>query len=173
MILYNVSFRAYPKTHPHSTKPKDFSYGRIFCWTTGTVRLVTMPNQQPQPAALWADLNQLISSVVAEMNSAADLRSKTGGLECRCDGDETIVVSKNSFPRMCVTIRFRTETVDVERRLVLGGPPETEREFSESLAIDVRDSGASLRNSQGDVFTVDQAVYYILRPFLHIGTVGC
>ena len=132
-----------------------------------------MPNQQPQPAALWADLNQLISSVVAEMNSAADLRSKTGGLECRCDGDETIVVSKNSCPRMSVTIRFRAETVDVESRLMLGRPSETEREFSESLAIDVRESGAALRSPEGDVFTVDQAVYYILRPFLHIGTVGC
>jgi hypothetical protein len=132
-----------------------------------------MPNQQPQPATLWADLKQLISTVVAEMNSAADLRSKTGGLECRCDGDETIVVSKNSFPQMYVTVRFRAETVDVDSRLVLGGPHETEREFSESLAIHIDYSGASLRSPAGDVFTVDQAVYYILRPFLHIGTVGC
>src|ERR1044072_77860 len=30
LLLYKVSFRAYPKTHPHSTKPKDFGYGRIF-----------------------------------------------------------------------------------------------------------------------------------------------
>ena len=132
-----------------------------------------MPNQQPQPAALWADLKQLISSVVAEMNSAADLRSKTGGLECQYDSDETIVVSKNSCPQMYVTIRLRAETIDVDSRLVLGGPDETEREFSESLAIDIRDSVASLRSPEGDVFTVDQAVYYILRPFLHIGTVGC
>src|SRR5689334_980673 len=102
LLLYKVSFRAYPKTHPHRTKPKDFSYGRIFSLDHRHCRLVTMSNQQPQPAALWADLKQLISSVVAEMNSAADLRSKTGGLECHCDGDETIVVSKNSCPQMYV-----------------------------------------------------------------------
>ena len=132
-----------------------------------------MPNHQSQAADLWEDLKQLTSSVVAEMNSAADLRKKTGGLECRCDDDETIVVSKNSCPRMCVTIRFRAQTVDVDSRLVLGSPDETEREFNESLAIDLKRSGASLRSSAGDVFTVDQAVYYILRPFLHIGTVGC
>jgi hypothetical protein len=56
---------------------------------------------------------------------------------------------------------------------VLVGTHETEREFSESLAIHIDYSGASLRSPAGDVFTVYQAVYYILRPFLHIGTVGC
>jgi hypothetical protein len=132
-----------------------------------------MTNYQSQTAALWEDLKQLTGSVVAEMNRAADLRNKTGGLECRYEDGETIVVSKNSCPQMCVTIRLRAQTVDVDSRLVLGGPDETEREFSESLAIDVKGSGASLRGPEGEVFTVDQAVYYILRPFLHIGTVGC
>ena len=121
---------------------------------------------------LWEDLKQLISSVVAEMNAAADLRSKTGGLECHSEG-ETIVVSKTSFPQMYVTARLRAEGIDVNSRLVLGGPEQTEREFFESLAIGVDDSGTSLRGPEGDVFTTDQAVYYILRPFLHIGTVGC
>lgn len=132
-----------------------------------------MPNQEPQPAAVWADLKKIISSVVAEMNRADDLRSKTGGLECRVDDSETIVVNKNSFPQMYVTVRLGAAAIEVKSRLVLGALKEMEREFSESLAIDVRDSGATLRNADGDVFTVDQAVYYILRPLLHIGTVGC
>jgi len=132
-----------------------------------------MPNDQPQTAALWADLKQLMTSVVAEMNRATDLRSKTSGLECRFEDSETIVVSKSSCPQMCATIRFHAEVVDVDSRLVLGGPDEIEREFHESLTIDVQDSLASLRSAAGDVFTVDQAVYYILRPFLHIGTAGC
>ena len=132
-----------------------------------------MPNHQPQTTALWADLKQLISSVVAEMNRATDLRSKTSGLECRFEDDETILVSKSSCPQMYVTIRFGAGAVDVDSRLVLGGPDEIEREFHESLIIGVDDSRASLRSAAGDVFTVDQAVYYILRPFLHIGTVGC
>ena len=132
-----------------------------------------MPNQQPQPAALWADLKQLISSVVAEMNRAADLRSKTGGLECRVADGEIIVLNKNTFPQMYMTVRLGAQAVDLVSRLVPGGPHETEHESSESLAIEVGDSGVSLRNPEGDVFTVDQAVYYILRPFLHIGSVGC
>lgn len=132
-----------------------------------------MPNQQPQPAALWADLKQLMSSVVAEMNRAADLRSKTGGLECRVADGEIIVLNKNAFPQMYVTVRLGAEAVDLFSRLVPGGPREMEHESSESLVIDISESGASLRSPEGDVFTVDQAVYYILRPFLHIGTVGC
>lgn len=127
-----------------------------------------MPNQ-PQTTALWEDLKRLTSNVVAEMNRAADLRGRTGGLECRFEDGETICVSKNSCPRMCVTIHSRVQAVDVDSRVVLGGPDEIEREFHESLII----SGASLWSADGDVFTVDQAVYHILRPFLHIGTVGC
>lgn len=110
---------------------------------------------------------------MAEMNRADDLRSKTGGLECRVDDGETIVVSKNSFPQMKVTVRLGAAAVEVKSRLVPGALKITEREFSESLAMDFRDSGAMLRTADGDVFTVDQAVYYILRPFLHLGTVGC
>ena len=131
-----------------------------------------MPKQQSQPAAVWEDLKQLISSVVAEMNDAADLRSKTGGLDCHPGDGDTIVVGKNSFPRMYVTVCLGAAAVDVKSRLVLGGPEQTEREFFERLAIRIDDSGTSLCSPDGDVFTTDQAVYYILRPFLHIGTVG-
>src|ERR1043165_1254713 len=102
-----------------------------------------MPNQQPQPAALWADLKQLISSVVAEMNRAADLRSKTGGLECRVADGEIIVLNKNTFPQMYMTVRLGAQAVDLVSRLVPGGPPESEHESSESLAIEVGDSGVS------------------------------
>ena len=131
-----------------------------------------MPNDQSQPADLWEDLKHLISSVVAEMNRDAELRRRTGGLECVADG-ETIVVSKYSFPQMYVTVRVRAEAVDVDNRMMLSGADETAREFRESLAISTDNSGASLRSPDGDVFTTEQAVYYILRPFLHIGTVGC
>jgi hypothetical protein len=107
------------------------------------------------------------------MNRAADLHGRTGGLECRFADGETIVVSKNSCPQMSVAVCFRSEAIDVNSRLVLGGPDESEREFRESLTIIVDDSGASLCGAEGDVFTVDQAVYHILRPFLHIGTLQC
>ena len=137
-----------------------------------------MPNHPPKTdasktVAFWEDLKQLTVSVVEEMNRAADLHDKTGGLECRFADGETIIVSKNSCPQMYVAIGFRPEAIDVNSRLVLGGPDETEREFRESLTIHIADSGASLRSLEGDVLTVDQAVYHILRPFLHIGTVRC
>lgn len=131
-----------------------------------------MLNDQSQPAALWEDLKQLLSSVVTEMNRTAELRRRTGGLECRVEEGGTIVVSKNSFPQLYVTVCVRAETVDVNSRLVLSGAGETEREFQESFAISIDDSGASLRSAEGDAFTTEQAVYYILRPLLHIGTVG-
>jgi len=137
-----------------------------------------MPNHPPntdasQTIGFWEDLKQLTANVVEEMNRAADLHDKTGGLECRFADAETIIVSKNSCPQMYVAIGFRPEAIDVNSRLVLGGPEETEREFRESLTISIDDSGASLRSPEGDVLTVDQAVYHILRPFLHIGTVRC
>ena len=137
-----------------------------------------MPNDPPKTAvpkaiAVWEDLKQLTASVVEEMNRAADLHGKTGGLECRFADGETIIVSKNSCPQMHVAVYFRPEAIDVNSRLVLGGPDETEREFRESLTINIDDSGASLRSANGDVFTIDQAVYHILQPFLHIGTARC
>jgi len=132
-----------------------------------------MANDQSQPVALWEDLKQLLSSVVAEMNHTAELRRRTGGLECGVDDGGAIVVSKNSFPQVYVTVCMRAETVDIHSRMVLSEADETAREFHESFAISLDDSGASLRNAEGDAFTTEQAVYYILRPLLHIGTVGC
>ena len=70
-----------------------------------------MTNHQPQTAALWEDLKRLTGSVVEEMNRATDLRGRTGGLECRFEDGETILVSKSSSPQMSVTIRLRAEAV--------------------------------------------------------------
>ena len=132
-----------------------------------------MANDQSQSAALWEDLKQLLSSVVAEMNHTAELRRRTGGLECRVEDGGAIVVSKNSFPQMYVTVCMRAEAVDVNSRMVLSEADESARDFQESFAISVDDSGASLRSAEGDAFTTEQAVHYILRPLLHIGTAGC
>ena len=131
-----------------------------------------MLNDQSQPAALWEDLKQLLSSVVSEMNDTAELRRRTGGLECRVADGGAIVVSKNSFPQMYVTVCLRAEAVDVNSRLVLSEAGQTENESQESFAISIDGSGALLRSAEGDAFTTEQAVYYILRPLLHIGTVG-
>src|ERR1044072_7602950 len=51
-------------------------------------------------------------------------------------------------------------------------PDSKEREFREELVIQIDESGSSLRNEAGQVFSVDEAVFYILRPFLHLRA-GC
>lgn len=124
----------------------------------------------PQIAALWEDLRTLVKSVVEEMNQAAELRSKTGGLDLQLDNTGTIVISKRSLPRMYVTVNLRPAAIDIGTRMIFKGPESVERQLWESLLIKTEEGGSKLRNKAGEALTVDQAVYYILRPFLHLGT---
>lgn len=132
-----------------------------------------MPNYEPQTAALWEDLKQLTRSVVEEMNRDADLTSRTGGLEFHFAGSDSIVVIKLSTPQMYLSVRLLAATLDVETRLMLDEEELGDRQFHEELAIQIDESGSSLRSPEGEVFTVDRAVFYVLRPFLHLGAVGC
>jgi len=132
-----------------------------------------MPNHQPQTTALWEDLKQLTKSVVEEMNRDAEISSRTGGLESRLEDGDALVVTKVSAPRMHLVVRLRAEAFEVHTRLWVSEADLTEWEFREDLMIQFDDKGASLRNPAGEVFTVDEAVFYILRPFLHLGAVGC
>ena len=131
-----------------------------------------MPNHEPQTTALWEDLKQLTKSVVEEMNRDAELSSRTGKLELRLENGDALVVSKVSAPTMHLTVRLGAEALEVHTRLSVSEADLTEREFREDLAIRFDASGASLRNIAGEVFAIDEAVFYILRPFLHIGTAG-
>lgn len=124
----------------------------------------------PEITALWEDLKNLVKSVVDEMNQAAELRSKTGGLDLQFDKTGTIVISKRSLPRMYVTVNLRAAAIDIGTRMVFKGPESIERQLWESLLIKTEEGGSRLRNKAGEALTVDQAVYYILRPFLHLGT---
>ena len=127
-----------------------------------------MPNHQPQTTALWEDLKQLSKSVVEEMNRDAELSRRTGGLESRLEDGDVFVVSKLSAPQLFLSIRLRTEAIEIFTRLCVSEPDVVEREFREQLTIQ---NGTSLRNAAGEVFTVEEAVFYILRPFLHLGAV--
>jgi hypothetical protein len=129
-----------------------------------------MSQLQPQIAALWEDLKDLVKSVVEEMNQAADLRSKTGGLEVQSENTGKIVISKRSLPRMYVTVDLRPAAIDIGTRMVFSGAAAVDRQIWDSLYLKIDENGAKLRNKAGEVLTVDQAVYYILRPFLHLGT---
>jgi hypothetical protein len=42
----------------------------------------------------------------------------------------------------------------------------------ESLAVEIGESGPSFRNETGEVFSIEETVYYILRPFLHFNSVA-
>jgi hypothetical protein len=131
-----------------------------------------MPNHQPQTIALWEDLKHLTRSVVEEMNRDADLRTRTGGLESRLEDGDRLVVSKQSAPQMYLVVRLGAEGLDVDTRLCVSEADLTEREFREELTIQLDANNTSLRNAAGEVFTVEEAVFYILRPFLHLGAVG-
>lgn len=129
-----------------------------------------MSQPSPQLAALWEDLKDLVTSVIDEMNGAADLRSKTGGLDVQFENTGKILISKESLPRMYVTIDLRSTLIDIGTRMEFKGAESIERQLSESLIPKIDEGGCRLQNSDGELLTVDQAVYYILRPFLHLGT---
>ena len=125
-----------------------------------------MLNDQPQTAALWEELKELSKSVVEEMNRDAELSMRTGGLESRLENGDAFVVSKLSAPQLFLSVRLRTGAIEVYTRLCVSEPDLMESEFREQLTIQ---NGTSLRNAAGEVFTVEEAVFYILRPFLHLG----
>lgn len=135
--------------------------------------------------SVWEDLKQLTNDVVAEMNRAEDLRSKTGGLEFRFADDEMIISNHVSSgvdvnptsgvtTSMNVTIRLRSELIQVQTRIVIEGAEPSERETWETFAFQSAESGASsessssLRTREGEELTIEQAVFHILRPFLHL-----
>jgi len=125
-----------------------------------------MLNDQSQTAALWEELKELSKSVVEEMNRDAELSRRTGGLESRLENGDAFVVSKLSAPQLFLSVRLRTGAIEVYTRLCVSEPDLMESEFREQLTIQ---NGISLRNAAGEVFTVEEAVFYILRPFLHLG----
>jgi hypothetical protein len=129
-----------------------------------------MTNPPPQIAAFWEDLKVLLKKVVEEMNQSADLRRKTGGLEYQLGNARRILISKQSLPLMYVTVDLRPAAVDIATRMVFKDSESIERQSWESLPISIDESGPRLENKAGEALTVDQAVYYILRPFLHLGT---
>lgn len=127
---------------------------------------------QTSIASLWEDLTHLTKEVVAAMNQTDELRSKTGGLECHFADLDEMVVTNQSSPSMDLTIRRRSAVVHVHTRTIVNGIQTIERETRESFTIQSDESGASLRNREGEVLTMEQAVFQILRPFLHLQAIA-
>lgn len=121
-------------------------------------------------AALWDDLKQLIRDVVEEMNRLEEFRTKTGGLDYQLSETDSIVVTKQTLPRVAITISHRPDALKVEASMLGGGAEPIAGQ--ETLVVEIGESGPSFRNETGEVFTVEETVYYILRPFLHFNNVA-
>ncbi len=121
-------------------------------------------------AALWNDLKQLIRNVVDEMNRLEELSSKTGGLDYQLSETGSIIVTNHSLPRLSITISRRPDALEVASSILVRGAEPNEAQ--ESLAITVDENGPSFRSETGEIFTVEETVYYILRPFLHLNNVA-
>ena len=122
-----------------------------------------------ESAALWDDLKQLVRNVVEEMNRLEEFRIKTGGLDYQLSATDSIIVTKQSLPSLTITISRRPETLEVER--ILGQGAES-IEAREKLAAEIEQSGPAFRNGTGEVLTIEETVYYLLRPFLHFNSVA-
>lgn len=120
-------------------------------------------------AALWDDLKQLVRNVVAEMNRLEEFRIKTGGLDYQLGETDSIIVTKQSLPSMTITISRRPDALEVER--ILGQGAES-IEAREMLVSRIEASGPAFRNNTGEVLTIEETVYYVLRPFLHFNCVA-
>lgn len=120
-------------------------------------------------AAVWDDLKQLVGDVVEEMNRLEEFRSKTGGLDYQLGATDSIVVTKQSIPSMTITISRRPDALEVER--ILGQGAESV-EARERLATETDARGPAFRIDTGEVLTVEETVYYLLRPFLHFNSVA-
>jgi hypothetical protein len=121
-------------------------------------------------AALWGDLKELIKNVVEEMNRLEEFRNKTGGLDYQLGKTDSIIVTKQSLPTMAITISGRPDALWLESRIVGGGAEPIETD--ESLTIEIGESDPSFHTQAGEVLTIEEAVYYILRPFLHLNSVA-
>ena len=120
-------------------------------------------------AAVWDDLKHLVRNVVEEMNRLEEFRIKTGGLDYQLSVTDSIIVTKQSFPSMTITISRRPDALQVER--ILGQGAESV-EARETLAAEIEASGPSFHNEAGAVLTIEETVYYVLRPFLHFNSVA-
>jgi hypothetical protein len=124
--------------------------------------------QPANSAALWDDLKQLVRDVVEEMNRLEEFRNKTGGLDYQLTATDSIVVATQTLPGFKVNITRRPEVLQIDR--ILGSGAESV-EAQEGLAIEFDASSPSFRNEAGELLTIDETVYYVLRPFLHLNSV--
>jgi len=121
-------------------------------------------------AELWDDLKELIRNVVEEMNRLEEFRNKTGGLDYQLSETDSIIVTKQSLPSITITISGRPDALQIQSRILGRGSEPIDDQ--ESLALEIGESGPAFHSETGEVFTIEETVYYILRPFLHFNSVA-
>ena len=124
-------------------------------------------NVQLALAAIWSELQILIKDVVQQMNSIEEIRQRTGGLDFHHGPLDTIIVTKESLPAVYLTLSCGTAAMDVYWRIVVPDGSAKEQELRERLTIELEPGRLLFQNKLGASLTTEQAVFYILRPFLH------
>jgi hypothetical protein len=117
--------------------------------------------------ALWKDLRSLINQVVEQMNSIEEFRERTGALDVHDGPSDTIIVNKELPPAVYLTLSRCADAIDVHRRIAMTAPTSKDQETREILRLEINKNRSLLfRNKSDESLTIEQTVFYILRPFL-------
>jgi hypothetical protein len=77
---------------------------------------------QIEMGSVWNDLQALMSDVVEQMNHTPEIKQRTGGLHFQRGLIDTIVVKKESFPMVYLTLTRGTDVIDAHYRIFINGP---------------------------------------------------
>jgi hypothetical protein len=116
---------------------------------------------------LWKDLRLLINHVVEEMNRIEEFRERTGVLDFHDGPSDTIIVNKESPPAVYLTLSRRADAIAIHRRIGINAQTSKDQETREILRLETDENRSLLfRNKCDESLTIEQTVFYILRPFL-------
>ena len=126
--------------------------------------------ERPQLNAImvWEDLILLTKNVVEAMNRVDELRNRTGGLEFQLGKDHGIIVDS---PVLSAAVNLLPDTIEIRYIIASRDRHPLDEQSREILKMEIHQCGQYMfRTVQGDAWTVEQTIYHILRPFLHLGT---
>jgi hypothetical protein len=123
---------------------------------------------QRQTGRVWENVKAAIQDAAEQMNQIPEFRKRIGGLTCQHAYVDRIEVTKDTYPAIYLTVKRGPMSIDIQRKIVTNGESRRTREQSESLDVALDEKGHPfLRDKEGSPLTIDEAVRYIFRPFLH------
>jgi hypothetical protein len=126
-----------------------------------------------QSPRLWGDLTFAIKDATNVLNQTPELRKRTGELKCVDGYTYKIEVHKMVIPAIYLSvINHSGDEFGIERKMRahVDGPITEQRETLQ-LVLNAEDQVA-MRNKDGRVLTIDDAVHYLFEPFLHPELLG-